>query len=118
MGCKERNRVDRGEGSGLAAQQSPYGMRNGARRGENGKATPNKPNRVAAQGRAAQPPPAALTVQQFCFAHAISRSLFYVLLKRGDGPRLLKAGRRTLVTADAAADWRHRMEAATAGEAA
>jgi len=58
--------------------------------------------------------PAAFTVLEFCSAHRISRALFYILLRNGRGPRLLKAGRRTLVTADAAADWRRRMEAATA----
>jgi hypothetical protein len=60
----------------------------------------------------------AFTVPEFCEAHRISRALFYLLLKRGDGPRLLKAGRRTLITVDAAAEWRRRMEAATAGRSA
>ena len=64
---------------------------------------------------AAQIPPAAFTVHEFCAAHRISRALFYLLVRDGNGPRLLKAGRRTLVTAEAATDWRRRMEAATSG---
>lgn len=57
--------------------------------------------------------PAAYTVPEFCTAHRISRALFYIILRDGRGPRVLKLGRKTLVTADAAADWRRRMEAAT-----
>ena len=59
-------------------------------------------------------PAFAFTVQEFCEAHRISRGLFYTLVKEGAGPRLMKAGRRTLITADAATAWRRRMEAVTA----
>jgi hypothetical protein len=51
-------------------------------------------------------------VDEFCRQHGISRAHFYNLLKRGDGPAILKAGRRTLISAEAAAEWRRRMEAA------
>jgi hypothetical protein len=54
--------------------------------------------------------PAAFTVSEFCEAHRISRALFYLLVREGTGPRILKAGRRTLITIDAAAEWRRRME--------
>lgn len=67
----------------------------------------------AREATRAGPQPAAFTVHEFCSAHRISRALFYILLRDGRGPRLLKAGRRTLVTADAAADWRREMERAT-----
>lgn len=51
------------------------------------------------------------TVTEFCAEHGgISRVLFYKLLKEGRGPRLMKVGRRTMVTAEAAADWRKLME--------
>jgi len=53
------------------------------------------------------------TVPQFCDQHHISKVHFYSLIKQGKGPRLMKLGRRTLVTAEAAADWRTRMEAET-----
>lgn len=51
------------------------------------------------------------TVEEFCAEHGgITKPFFYQLLKRGKGPRLMKVGRRTLITAEAAADWRKQME--------
>jgi hypothetical protein len=50
----------------------------------------------------------AYSVDEFCDAHRISRGYFYVLLREGKAPAILKLGRRTLVTAEAAADWRRR----------
>lgn len=67
----------------------------------------------AKSGLAAQPPPAAMTVVEFCCAHRFSRALFYLLVREGRGPRLLKVGRRTLITLESAAEWRGRMEAST-----
>jgi hypothetical protein len=49
-------------------------------------------------------------VDRFCREHGISRAHFYNLLKRGDGPVIMKVGRRTLISAEAAAEWRRRME--------
>jgi hypothetical protein len=50
-------------------------------------------------------------VDGFCREHGISRGHFYNLLKRGEGPAIMKVGRRTLISAEAAAEWRRRMEA-------
>ena len=51
------------------------------------------------------------TVQEFCAEHGgISKVFFYKLLKDGKGPRLMKVGRRTLITGESAADWRKKME--------
>lgn len=55
----------------------------------------------------------AYSVAEFCAAHGISRATFYNLLKRGLGPRIMKLGSRTLISTEAAAEWRQRMEAAT-----
>jgi hypothetical protein len=52
----------------------------------------------------------AATVDEFCHAHRISRGTFYNLLKTGRGPSIMKVGARTLISADAAAIWRRRME--------
>jgi hypothetical protein len=52
----------------------------------------------------------ANTVGQFCQEHNISRGHFYNLLKRGDGPAIMRVGRRTLISAEAATEWRRRME--------
>ena len=59
------------------------------------------------------------SVAEFCREHGISRGLFYNMLREGRGPRVIKAGRRTLISREAAEDWRRRMEgAAQTGEAA
>jgi len=48
----------------------------------------------------------ALGVAQFCLAYGISRGLFYKLCRHGRGPRTFKVGRRTLVSVEAAREWR------------
>ncbi len=50
------------------------------------------------------------TVDEFCSTHRISRATFYNLLKRGDGPTIMKIGSRTLVSAESASKWRLRMQ--------
>jgi hypothetical protein len=47
---------------------------------------------------------------EFCRAHSLSIAFGYALLKRGEGPTIMKVGRRTLVSVEAAAEWRRRME--------
>lgn len=50
----------------------------------------------------------------FCKTNKISRAFFYNLVKNGNGPRLMKVGRRTLITKEASSDWRKHMEEQTA----
>ena len=52
----------------------------------------------------------AFSIPQFCRRHGISRAHFYNLSKIGQGPALMRVGRRTLISAEAAAEWRRRME--------
>jgi hypothetical protein len=61
----------------------------------------------------------AYSIPQFCSAHSISRALLYILLKDGRGPAVMKVGKRTLISVEAAAAWRKRMECETlkAGDA-
>ena len=40
----------------------------------------------------------------------MSRACFYKLLKDDRGPAVMKVGRRTIISAEAAASWRRRME--------
>ena len=54
----------------------------------------------------------AYTVVEFCEAHRISRATFYNLLKLGHAPRIMRIGTRTLISAEAARDWRLEREAA------
>lgn len=60
----------------------------------------------------------AYSILQFCSAHSISRALFYLLLKDGRAPDVMKVGRRTLISTEAAAAWRKRMESETPKQAA
>jgi len=55
------------------------------------------------------------SVAKVCLEHAISRGLLYTLAKEGRGPKTVKLGRRTLVSHEAAEEWRRRMESPTRG---
>lgn len=64
------------------------------------------------------PPPeggqaAAYTVNEFCATHRLSKALFYKLPLE-HRPAVIKLGRRTVISREAAAEWRRRMEAQTA----
>lgn len=62
--------------------------------------------------------PPVYTVSAFCAAHHIARSFLYQLLREGRGPRVMKLGRRTFITREAAAEWRARMEKETSAATA
>jgi len=53
----------------------------------------------------------AFTVSEFCERHRISRTIFYEILKAGTGPTIFKCGAKTLISREAAADWRRAREA-------
>ena len=55
-------------------------------------------------------PRLALSVPEFCRAHGISEAFFYKLKRRGEGPREMKVGARTLITFESAAEWRRARE--------
>jgi hypothetical protein len=52
----------------------------------------------------------AMTISEFCEAHRLSRSYFYVLVREGRGPKLMRLRSKTLISVEAAADWRQKME--------
>jgi hypothetical protein len=67
-----------------------------------------------------RPPPSgaeligAFSIEQFCAAHGgISHAFFHKLVSEGRGPKLMKVGTRTLISVEAAAEWRREREAAT-----
>lgn len=57
--------------------------------------------------------PTCFTIAGFADEHHISKAFLYKLINEGKGPRLMKVGRRTLISYEAAADWRAKLEAAT-----
>lgn len=54
-----------------------------------------------------------MTIDEFCEDHCITRAHYYALKKQGKGPREMALGRRKLITQEAAAEWRKRMEKET-----
>ena len=58
----------------------------------------------------------AYDVDTFCQAHHISRPFFYKLQRQNQGPKTMKVGRRTLISEEAAAAWRRKMEAESAAD--
>ena len=59
----------------------------------------------------------AFTVSEWCERNRISRSLFYILDRRGEAPRTFRVGKRRLITAKADAEWIREREAESAHEA-
>lgn len=56
---------------------------------------------------------AAFSFDEFCSAHGLSRAMLYKMIRASKGPRVMKVGTRSLISAEAAADWRRAMEAAS-----
>ena len=86
-----------------------------------GEVTGKKPRAAQVEpkepGWATSPPPAyatAFTVEEFCRAHRISGATYYELKKAGQGPDEMAAGRRRIISFEAAARWRKAREAAAA----
>ena len=56
----------------------------------------------------------SFTIPEFCADHGgISKSFFHKLVNEGRGPKIFKVGRRTLISSEAAAEWRALMESQT-----
>ena len=53
------------------------------------------------------------SVNTFCSAHMISRGMLYKLWKQNKGPLISKIGDRTLISKEAAAEWRASLESQT-----
>jgi hypothetical protein len=60
------------------------------------------------------PPRLALSIREFCAAHGISEDFYYKLKRQGRGPVEMKVGARTLISHEAATDWRRGNEAVKA----
>ena len=84
------------------------------------KRKPRKPKKTTPQKRLRMEnvPLQAMSIEQFAHAHGINRTTVYELLKKGEGPECMRAGKRRLVTLEAAARWRAKRESAEATEVA
>jgi hypothetical protein len=54
---------------------------------------------------------ACYSVDEFCSSHSISKAMFYKLRAVGKAPQTMAVGSRTLISYEAAADWRRDMTA-------
>jgi predicted DNA-binding transcriptional regulator AlpA len=57
---------------------------------------------------------ACYSIDEFCSSHGISRAMFYKLRADGKAPRTMSVGSRTLISYEAAADWRRARESVEA----
>jgi hypothetical protein len=65
------------------------------------------------------PPPApkkpagdlAFSIEEFCRRHSISRSTYYTMKEKGEGPREGHVLSRVLITKEAALAWREKISA-------
>jgi predicted DNA-binding transcriptional regulator AlpA len=55
----------------------------------------------------------AYSVEEFCASHGFTKPTFYEILKKGEGPRIMRVGRRVLISVEDAAAWRKSRAAAT-----
>lgn len=55
----------------------------------------------------------SLSVAEWCAANSLSKAFFYKLPAH-KRPKVVRLGRRVLITREAATEWRRRMEAQTA----
>lgn len=56
------------------------------------------------------------TVTEFCKNAKLSKATFYLLLKEGKAPTIIKVGKRTLISRKAFEKWIADLEAATAND--
>ncbi|MEY9415116.1 hypothetical protein ABIF69_001558 [Bradyrhizobium japonicum] len=68
--------------------------------------------------RGPPPPRLAFNIPEFCEAFRISEDFYFKLKRQGQGPREMKVGKRTLISVEAANEWRIERERATAAEVA
>jgi hypothetical protein len=60
----------------------------------------------------------AMSIAEFCRLHGISEDMFYKMQREKWGPTVMHVGSRTLISHEAAAEWRRQREQAAATETA
>jgi hypothetical protein len=71
----------------------------------------------AAVEKAAPIPRGAFSILEFAIAHGISEAFVFKMISEGWGPQTMRVGGRTLISVEAAAQWRLEREAAAREEA-
>ena len=61
-----------------------------------------------------QPKQTTFSIQEFCARNKISRTHLHNMCKAGRGPKMMKAGRRVLISAASEREWRQLLETETA----
>jgi hypothetical protein len=57
----------------------------------------------------------AYSIPEFCKRHGFSPAKYFQLAAAGEGPRIMRIGKRVLISSEAAAAWRRSREEAAAG---
>ena len=85
---------------------------------DRGEATGRKLGEDKPKAKPAPPPTLAMSIPQFCTSHNISEGMYYKMKKQDRSliPREMKVGTRTLITFEAAAQWRAERQAASVVE--
>jgi hypothetical protein len=55
-------------------------------------------------------PMAVYSIKEFCEAHGISRTMYFKLKRKGQGPREMQIGARVVISLESAAAWRRARE--------
>jgi hypothetical protein len=77
----------------------------------------HRPSAPAPSAPTIIPDPPLYTVLLFCRVHFLSRSKLYELWDEGQGPAVVRVGRRRYITGKAAQAWRQKLEDDAAREA-
>jgi hypothetical protein len=56
----------------------------------------------------------AYRIPEFCRRNGFSQAMYFKIAAAGDGPRVMRVGKRVLISREAAAEWRRSREEAPA----
>jgi hypothetical protein len=54
----------------------------------------------------------AYSIPEFCLRHGFSQAKYFQIAASGEGPRVMRVGKRVLISREAATEWRRSREAA------
>src|SRR5262245_47605424 len=83
-----------------------------------GKKTTQKadPPKYRRRSVSADPNSLSMSIKEFCRLHGISEDQFFKMQRQGWGPKVMRVGSRTLISHEAAAEWRREREQAAIRE--